>query len=493
MAYNLIQLQDAIKNVPLKDVMEYADGKNPDVPSYLALSELNRRKQLQDSATAFQQTAQQSVKDQIASSLSKPSQFSANPTTPHQQVNPAAAPAQTSPFSQPAQANLTVSPQQVDLTQQQAAAASGGLASLNAPFTRQSFAGGGIVAFDGGGQPSLEEKLQLLQQGKGADIPKYQDPLSERLQRFVPQVPDSQFENEGANAYVSAPVMQEPSTTAVSPTSVPSNPNVQASATTSGQLHKPPVFNKPAFTPSSQVSDEELFARHKRLQELAGVSADPYAKVNERYAAIEARQKEQAAQDPWDRLVAQSAAFATAAPEKGFGFQMAKSAEASQALKAQQELLRDKQGMMMADIYKDQAKEEDARRRGDVKGVEEARAAQEKSKMDWFRAESERITSNAHAASVGKAPAEIQLIERLGKDPVFAEAYEKMVGIKGSGALIKDAQSKWDSSLALRMEWEKKGGYPAYLSSQGISMPGAGASAPSGGNIPKGWSVQQNP
>jgi hypothetical protein len=61
----------------------------------------------------------------------------------------------------------------------------------------------------------------------------------------------------------------------------------------------------------------------------------------------------------------------------------------------------------------------------------------------------------------------------------FVEAANMLQGIKGSGALIKDAQSKWDSSMALRMEWEKKGGYPAYLASQGISMPGGG-----GGNAP---------
>ena len=51
--YNLIQIQDAIKGLPTNEVMKYVNGTNPNVPSYLALGELNRRKQLQDTAAEF--------------------------------------------------------------------------------------------------------------------------------------------------------------------------------------------------------------------------------------------------------------------------------------------------------------------------------------------------------------------------------------------------------------------------------------------------------
>lgn len=44
---NLIQVQEHLKDMPMRDVMEYANGKNPQVPPYLALGELNRRKQMQ--------------------------------------------------------------------------------------------------------------------------------------------------------------------------------------------------------------------------------------------------------------------------------------------------------------------------------------------------------------------------------------------------------------------------------------------------------------
>ena len=61
---NLIKIQEELKNVPLQAVMLYANGKNPMVPPYLALTELNRRKQIQQSAQA-QPQQQPTVKDQV--------------------------------------------------------------------------------------------------------------------------------------------------------------------------------------------------------------------------------------------------------------------------------------------------------------------------------------------------------------------------------------------------------------------------------------------
>jgi hypothetical protein len=47
---NLIQLQEHLKDMPMRNIMEYANGKNPQVPPYLALGELNRRKQMEQSS-----------------------------------------------------------------------------------------------------------------------------------------------------------------------------------------------------------------------------------------------------------------------------------------------------------------------------------------------------------------------------------------------------------------------------------------------------------
>lgn len=65
---NLVQLQERLRDVPMQALMTYANGANPQVPPFLALGELNRRKKMQESAAAEQ--AQQmegapTVKQQI--------------------------------------------------------------------------------------------------------------------------------------------------------------------------------------------------------------------------------------------------------------------------------------------------------------------------------------------------------------------------------------------------------------------------------------------
>ena len=98
--YNLIQIQDAIRGLPIQDVMKYARGANPDVPAYLALAELNRRKQIQETSSAFYGEPQ-TVREQIESSLTG---------APQGQVNPAAAPQMTNPAATPPQLQTLTAP-----------------------------------------------------------------------------------------------------------------------------------------------------------------------------------------------------------------------------------------------------------------------------------------------------------------------------------------------------------------------------------------------
>lgn len=69
---NLIQIQDQLKSLPsdprtMQILTSYANGANPAVPPYLALGELNRRKQVMQEAQAAQasQPPQGTVKDQV--------------------------------------------------------------------------------------------------------------------------------------------------------------------------------------------------------------------------------------------------------------------------------------------------------------------------------------------------------------------------------------------------------------------------------------------
>lgn len=59
---NLIQIQERLKEVPLNAVIAYANGSNPEIPPYLALSEIQRRNAMQQKA---QSAPDSSVKEQI--------------------------------------------------------------------------------------------------------------------------------------------------------------------------------------------------------------------------------------------------------------------------------------------------------------------------------------------------------------------------------------------------------------------------------------------
>ena len=60
MTMNLIQLQQALQTMPMQNIMQYANGDDPNVPAYMALSELNRRQMLQQEQTAAQKVPQRS-------------------------------------------------------------------------------------------------------------------------------------------------------------------------------------------------------------------------------------------------------------------------------------------------------------------------------------------------------------------------------------------------------------------------------------------------
>ena len=189
---NLVQVQASLQSpiVTNQDLMKYANGANPEVPSYMALGELNRRKQLEQLAQPVP-AQQPTVKNQIEQGLGSLGQVNpltaqqganplapqaaTNPTAPQQgtnpvaaptgQVNPVAAPAgqvnpvgaiQQSPEEAYARMKQVQGPQGVPQAPQAPAVpmAHGGLASmpLHHMFHADNYAGGGIVAFDEGGK-----------------------------------------------------------------------------------------------------------------------------------------------------------------------------------------------------------------------------------------------------------------------------------------------------------------------------------------------------
>lgn len=127
---NLVQIQERLKDLPTQAIMSYANGMNPEVPPYLALGELNRRKQME------QKTAQAptgTVKDNIEQQMGVMQLQAAKQRQMAQQM-----------AQQGAQAPMPVPPG-VPEPQMQDMPEESGVATL--PAGEMEFGSGGIVAF----------------------------------------------------------------------------------------------------------------------------------------------------------------------------------------------------------------------------------------------------------------------------------------------------------------------------------------------------------
>jgi len=451
--FNLIETQQALKGLPLPDVLKYANGNNPTVPSYLALSELQRRKQIEDTSSAFYGQPP-TVKEQIESGLTALPQGQVNPTQAPQGVNPTAMPPQLapSPNMPPPMANPTAAPAGV---QPNAAPprmmAEGGLSNLPLPhmFRQTSYANGGIVYYgDPEKNPDEEQQVktsrfqQMLPENLKANNQRqkeyldrnqgYRDLLEANKrgpglfgQATAEEIARNDAELKAADDrlrgrkplgidqnQMTAQDMQEGSDarSKVQPMSIPANPNKQASNTSSAQINKnpaPPVV--PVAPPkaaefksqfdTSQIgkvqTPEEVYAQQQGIKALTGVSSDPMKDIKERYAKLEEKRAKQEEQDPYDNLMARLSSFAQAKPTSGFGVQMAASSDTGQKLQKEQDALRDKQATEMNALQAGIAKEDDARKRGDAKGIEDAIAKQKDAQFKLYELANQERTSAA--------------------------------------------------------------------------------------------------
>jgi hypothetical protein len=412
--YNLLEIQDALKGLRPEEVMKYANGTSPSVPAYLALSELNRRKQLQDTASAFYGEPQ-SVKDQLASSLTK-APAGVNPTAAPAQVNPAAVPPQLAVQQPPPTQAPAPQMAQVDPTNAPPRFAGGGLSTLPVGMFKQAnYAGGGIVAFDNGGSAFSEDVQRaedwLKEQGK-----KGSDALSESASGIKgviggitdyftkPRPKDAESQEGGFYGKSGSKDTGVPPAPPAAPAeTVAASPNKQASATSSGQLPINTAIERLSskVAPNGQpLTDEQLFERRKALEKLAGVSEDPYADIRSRYAKIEEGRAKQAEGDPMDRLMYRLAALSQS-KDIDFGVSMGESALKTAAYEKEQNALRDKQASDMAGLQKEIVKEDNARKRGDVTAVEEARKNQEDIRLKLRKLDIDDQVAKAQMAHYG--------------------------------------------------------------------------------------------
>jgi hypothetical protein len=154
---NLIEIQENLKDLPTQAIMAYANGQNPQVPPYIALGELNRRKLMEQRAA---QPPTQSVKEQLEGEMSGLPSVMPPPVTPG--APPGMPPVMQRPPMPQAMPPQMAAPQAAP---QMAAPrmAAGGL--TNIPMNRDIFkyAPGGIVAF-------ADESNEQLVPGGGGEM-----------------------------------------------------------------------------------------------------------------------------------------------------------------------------------------------------------------------------------------------------------------------------------------------------------------------------------
>ena len=139
---NLVQIQNRLRDMPTQVVMAYANGKNPMVPAFLALGELNRRKQVEQSSKTAE-APEQSVKEKIENDVRLMQTMAGRQQEAMQkQAQTLAQQSTSAPASTPA-TNAE-------------AFADGGIARLRSNFNLK---GGGIIAF---ASPTEENNNSLV-------------------------------------------------------------------------------------------------------------------------------------------------------------------------------------------------------------------------------------------------------------------------------------------------------------------------------------------
>ena len=147
---NLVQIQERLKDMPLQAVMQYANGMNPEVPPYLALGELNRRKKMEQSmqpAEMPQGTVKEQLENEVGLAALQKQLMNQLQTQGLRQQQAAMSQGQQMarmPGPAPQGVPQPEVPEEVEM-------AGGGVATLMVPDNQFQFGSGGIIAFKNGG------------------------------------------------------------------------------------------------------------------------------------------------------------------------------------------------------------------------------------------------------------------------------------------------------------------------------------------------------
>jgi len=176
---NLIQIQEHLKDLPTPAIMAYANGQNPQVPPYMALGEMNRRKAMEQRAA---QAPDSSVKEKLESELNQQIALPGVGQGMNMRMNPAGMP-RPMPAVQPQMApqmpKMPIQPAARPMPPQQMSQpgsipagapgmAAGGLAELPVRKDIFNYAPGGIIAFADEGLVPAAVSDEAVASGGGA-------------------------------------------------------------------------------------------------------------------------------------------------------------------------------------------------------------------------------------------------------------------------------------------------------------------------------------
>ena len=147
---NLLEIQEDLKDQTMQIVMGYANGTNPDVPPYLALAELNRRKRMEQSAktgTPPEGTVKDKLEKELTGQAADLMQAGAAKQAQSNQQLQQSLMGQPQPVPEGTPQPPQPEEEMPEMPQQMPQMAGGGLTSLPTNDMFKFAGGGGVVAF----------------------------------------------------------------------------------------------------------------------------------------------------------------------------------------------------------------------------------------------------------------------------------------------------------------------------------------------------------
>ena len=473
---NLIQVQEHLKDMPMRAVMEYANGKNPQVPPYLALGELNRRKQMEQSAKS-PQAPDGTVKERLEKEL----------TGQAADLMQAGA-AKQAQSNQQLQQGLMAQPQPVpDGTPQppqpeeeMPQMAGGGLTALPVGDMFKFASGGGVVAFADGDLVRDPMTGAVISSSEQSDDDRT---LMERLGIFNPENrraiergereaaarknPPKEEKKTVAPAAEAAPIPEAP--VAVPPPPPPAPMGIPAAI----GMPKAPTF----ATPNVDDYSQKLAAFKAANPGLAGSEfqglLDKLAKQDEAdRARFLTQEKGRTRADFWQALID---AGESTRGQKGIGALLGgfgRSAGASQAKADEradaQARMRREQELGMAKMRAELESARRAEARGDFEAAFKHKQDADKiardlqqtefsNKMDIAKLQEQARGHNINAAQANRAPALIQMaqeIQRQNPKMTFNEALER-ASVAQQGAQYQSADVRLQQAVEKAYQEER--------------------------------------